>query len=281
MRTVFLIASAALWVACGSTAQTGSGGGGGGGMVASCTPANCGGCCNGTRCEQGTDALACGTNGALCIACGSGQTCGASGSCETPDAGPTFKRIFATRTFYDGNLKAAGAGTDGLDGADKLCNQAAASVNLGGTWKAWLSTTTVSAISRIADVGPWKNLAGYVVFNNKTNLLTGPIHGIDYDERGGAIFTVDAMTQQVYGTPVWTGSVKAGTVASWQNFSGLTEPATCVDWTSDPPNGGPEYHVGGTGDGADTSASWSETNPGSSEPNAPCFGSARLVCFEQ
>ncbi len=61
---------------------------------------------------------------------------------------PSSKRIFVTSTLYSGNL-------GGLSGADAKCLTAAQSVNLPGTWKAWLSSSTINAIDRIAEVGPW------------------------------------------------------------------------------------------------------------------------------
>src|SRR5258706_2293777 len=41
------------------------------------------------------------------------------------------KRVFVTATGYTGNLKAAGAGVNGLAGGDKLCANAATAALLG------------------------------------------------------------------------------------------------------------------------------------------------------
>ena len=88
-----------LGASCTSCTQTGQTCGaamnGGGGMcegTAACGPANCGGCCNGTTCVVGTDASACGKQGASCANCSAtGRTCVADGqpnerTCQTPPA---------------------------------------------------------------------------------------------------------------------------------------------------------------------------------------------------
>src|SRR5690606_40551827 len=71
-------------------------------------------------------------------------------SSDLPDA-PTPSTeaiVFITSNFYDGDLKTAGAGTTGLDGADKLCQLHADAASLAGTYRAWLSASTVDAIDR-------------------------------------------------------------------------------------------------------------------------------------
>ncbi|MDB4943138.1 MAG: hypothetical protein JWP97_2672 [Labilithrix sp.] len=80
---------------CTSTGQTCGGTGSGGGQcqgTATCGPANCGGCCNGTQCVVGTDASACGKQGAACTNCGAtGKVCIGDGlpgerTCQAPPA---------------------------------------------------------------------------------------------------------------------------------------------------------------------------------------------------
>lgn len=70
---------------------TGAGGGGaGGGSAGGCNAQNClTGCCNNGVCvpQNSQIASSCGKGGAVCSACGSGQSC-VAGSCVTPDAGP-------------------------------------------------------------------------------------------------------------------------------------------------------------------------------------------------
>src|SRR5262245_2730644 len=114
---------------------------------------------------------------------GSGGAGGADGAVDATadapvlvDAGPCFpsgKRIFVTSTPYTGDLKTNGAGMTGLHGADNLCGLAATAAGLGGTWTAWLSSSTVDAIDRINDVGPWYLVDRCtLVFNNKASIVT-------------------------------------------------------------------------------------------------------------
>ena len=79
-----------------------------------------------------------------------------------------------------------------MPGADAKCQLAADSQLLGGTFKAWISTTSGNAIDRIADVGPWVLVDNATkVFNNKANLQTVPL---------SAIWLTEANT-----SPTWTG----------------------------------------------------------------------------
>lgn len=159
--------------------------------------------------------------------------------------------MFVTSATYTGNLKAAGSGADGLDGGDKLCQLAADAATLGGTWKAWLSSSTVNAIDRIADVGPWYRLDGAKVFNNKASIVTsGPLVAIDRNEQGGMPM-VDT----------WTGT---------QN-SGIASGFTCNNWTDEAPVNGYEGLVGITV-GVQF---WTDG------PSDPCHLKNTLYCFEQ
>src|SRR5947207_2454473 len=67
---------------------------------------------------------------------------GTSPDLSTPastDMAVAKKRVFVTSGTWTGDLKTHGGGTDGLDGANKLCQGAATAAALGGTWVAWLS----------------------------------------------------------------------------------------------------------------------------------------------
>lgn len=254
-------------------------------MGPSCTPASCGGCCNGDRCETGTSDAACGSSGVTCSSCAVDLTCNA-GRCvarevEPQDSGVPPKRVFVTRTGYSGNLKSAGSAADGLAGADALCAIAAQSMSLGGTWRAWLSTTTVKAQDRIAGDGPWVDLKGNVVFNNKANFFTGPLRPIEFDERGAT--TVTHFTSgDTQGVAVWSGTTSSLTVT--RAPFGAMETRTCLDWTDadgsqqggfgtsdNSDNGWTEFHSGVVPEGA----------AGSGDGATQCNGSGHLLCFEQ
>jgi hypothetical protein len=118
-------------------------------------------------------------------------------------------RVFITSATYAGNL-------GGVAGGDSACTLAANAGGLGGTWKAWLSTSTASALSRMADVGPWVQVSftGTIpTFNNRANLGTTPNAPLRVNEQGDELFST------VY---FWTGTDVGGA-------SGVN---TCTNWTS-------------------------------------------------
>jgi hypothetical protein len=226
-----------------------------------CTAANCLGCCNAEGvCAPGVSTDACGANGAACAVC---QAC-TNGVCEGPLGGgegggtssgggsgggtaplDTRLRVFLTSAAYAGNL-------GGLAGADALCMNAAKAANKGGTWKAFLSSPTEDAISRMADVGPWhqelRDGSMVKTFNNKANLTTSPLTTLYVDEQGGG------------------ASFSPGTYWSGTQQTGLKGTETCTGWTS---SASSQRGSRGTG------GSWF----GSGSPT--CDTSDSIVCFEQ
>lgn len=126
---------------------------------------------------------------------------GPSIACVTP----VPKRVFRTSATYTGDL-------GGLGGADATCQARADAAALGGTWKAWLSTSAENARDRITD-GHYTLVDGTIVANSLADLTNGGIsHGIDRDENGAPL-TSDH---------VWTGTLEDGT---WYD-------SDCVAWTS-------------------------------------------------
>ncbi len=99
----------------------------------------------------------------------------------TADAGPPRpdggRFVFATTATTQGNLS-------GLAGADFLCNQSASVAGLGGTWVAWLSTTTVDALSRLTAAGPWYLVTGTLVSDKAGLQADNLAHSIDRTELG-------------------------------------------------------------------------------------------------
>jgi hypothetical protein len=172
----------------------------------------------------------------------------------TPNAGA--KRIFVTSLATTGNLKAAGNGTDGLDGGDRLCAAAAGAATLGGSWKAWLSSSSVNAADRIADVGPWYLVDRCtLVFGNKSSMIaTGPSAPIDRRANGSMAPPIN----------LWTGT----------KATGVKDDFTCNDWTNDQPIHGYEGTIG-TGDNSLFAGAWTST------ATNPCHLSAVLICIEQ
>ncbi|MEK7533780.1 MAG: DUF1554 domain-containing protein [Patescibacteria group bacterium] len=162
----------------------------------------------------------------------------------TPTPLPT-KRVFVTSSGGDGNLA-------GLVGADGLCNSLAnAPGGIGGTWKAWLSTSGASgedAKNRVPNA-QYVRIDSVLVATSKTDLIDGTIaNGIRRNEKNENVGTVS----------VWTGTKADGTVGG----------ATCSNWTS-------TAGTGGVGSTVATIGAWTDDAAGN------CVDNRRLYCFEQ
>ena len=160
-----------------------------------------------------------------------------------------YKRVFVTSTGSDGNL-------GGLAGADQKCRDRAVAGGLGGTWRAWLSTSSVNAKDRVLDT-TYRTLDGRLVATNRADLTDGAITSlIDVDEFGAPA-----------GVNVWTGTLSSGT-AHGSN--------TCLDWTS-----ASEDIFGGFGKSDYGETSWTHWVI-DIDPIAQCaISTLSLYCFEQ
>ncbi len=128
-----------------------------------------------------------------------------------PTPTPTIvKRVFVTSQRYNGYL-------GGLSGADLKCQQRADAANLGGTWKAWLSSSTQSAASRLTHFnGPYVLINGTIIANNWSDLIDGTLASpINVTEING-----------LASIPVWTNTGARGEIATnnttWH----------CSNWTT-------------------------------------------------
>jgi len=131
----------------------------------------------------------------------------------TPTPTPlATKRLFVTSLTYAPNF-------GGLVGGDSICAARAAAATLGGKWVAFLSTSTVNAISRIPNAR-WVRLDGATVFNSTSDIagVFAPLTTLNLNEFGQV---------QDY-LSVWTGSAPGGVIS--------TSGYTCQDWTSVNPN---------------------------------------------
>jgi hypothetical protein len=256
-----------------------------------CGPLTCGGCCQGNKCEPGNNALACGLGGVACSACVAPLVCGPTAGCGSPprntpvdssgtgvdsggmdgtsggtggssgggngstgggNTGPS-KRVFVTSTTYSGNFAGTPGARNGLDGADILCNAAAAVGGLGGTWRAWLSDQGQTALGRIVGNGPWHKLDAErtLAFRNRENLSTTPFSPLDIDENGNKSGS----------GIVWTGTATGGGASG----------SNCRGWTRNDSGADGSYGVvEGNRD-----SEWTEST------TASCFSSGRLYCLEQ
>lgn len=173
-------------------------------------------------------------------------TCGTSAPVTFACIVTNAKRVFVSSDSFNGDL-------GGLAGADQACQSRAAAANLGGTWRAWLSTSNSSAGDRLAHSElPYATLDGKVVAANWSDLTDGTLlHPIAADEYGAPVANAQ----------VWTATFAGGT------YTG----DSCADFTS-AVSFGPAV-VGNT---SRTDSGWTVSN------TASCGNSAmHLYCFQQ
>lgn len=168
---------------------------------------------------------------------------------QDPNCSSLWLRVFVTKNTFSPNFGSATA-------ADAVCQAAAVAASRTGTFKAFISSSTSNAASRITNAPgrPWYMYSAIParIADNLTDLLDGTIQqAINVDEFGADI-----------GNPkfAWTGSKTNGTV----------QPSnTCNDWTTTQAN------VKGTRGAADKiDAQWVN------QPDATCNQSYRLYCFQ-
>jgi hypothetical protein len=154
------------------------------------------------------------------------------GSMDTPsggDASAAAMSFFVTSRGgpNGGDFRVNAADMDGLAGADAFCKQLATAVSATAgakPWRAYLSTSTVDARSRIG-VGPWRNARGVVIAQTVAQLheVGGMMNNITMgtmvnaiDENGAAV------TNDVH--DILTGSTDMG----------MRDPMNrhCINWTS-------------------------------------------------
>lgn len=169
--------------------------------------------------------------------------------CKKPvDCGPC--RVFVTSTTQDGNL-------GGLAGADALCQNLAASANLPGTYRAWLSDDAQSPSTRFSQSsGPYALLNGVTIATSWTDLTDGTLAAPITLAENGATF--DGLAQRA-----WTNTLANGT-------GGGTLDENCAGWTT-----GANGSDGDEGQVAATSDNWTDFASGT------CNNEFHLYCFQQ
>jgi len=162
-------------------------------------------------------------------------------------------RVFVTSFSMNGDL-------GGPTGADELCTNAAMDADLGGTWSAFLSGGSRSAISHIAD-GPYHRLDGVLIATDRADLGDGSISApINVDENGSG------------GVSAWvfTGSTASGTVSGPGTASG----GNCVGWTQGCGVCFGDHWYAHVGKSDRTNDDWVEGG------NLFCSNASRIYCFE-
>ena len=113
--------------------------------------------------------------------------------------------IFTTSGLYTGNL-------GGLSGADAICQSTAQAANLGGTYRAYLSSmqanTPINAPSRMGSASGWVRVDGVPVMNSITQFAVGQVFNAPRLTESGLDVN---QTQFPY---AWTGTNAGGTYDS-------------------------------------------------------------------
>lgn len=152
------------------------------------------------------------------------------------------KRMFVTSTTHTGNL-------GGLAGADAICGARATAAGLSGTYKAWLSSESASAASRLTHRnGPYTLIDGTVVAYGWNDLTDGTLLA--------AIIRTESFGNA---TDFWTGTEDNGIPIVG---------GTCSGWTSTAGQG-----QGGTPD--------LDTHGWSTSFDSACSVAHALLCIEQ
>ena len=163
------------------------------------------------------------------------------GACGAADAGADAEAGGAPSNLMFETGGASGGNWGGLAGADTQCQQAASSLGYPGHYAAWLSTSTIDAISRLGAARGWRRPDGQPFADTASSIANNLIF---YPPSGGGA--------------VWTGTKADGTRSQ----------DTCQDWTSNAAT-----DLGHTGDGS--GGAWNWTDVGS----VACNNIASLYCF--
>ncbi|WP_028580903.1 hypothetical protein [Desulfogranum japonicum] len=204
-------------------------------------PSYCGDCstvCDaGSYCDQGK------CKGLVNSLCNIHTDC-LSGKCLENKCGAPSKFVFVSNATFAGNL-------GGLAGADTQCQALAEAARLPGTYKAWLSSTSVSASSRFSHSdAPYILVDGTLIANNWNDLISGALASpISLDENGTPLLR-----------PVWTGTKYTGEIM---------EGTQCASWIAG------SYLSAQIGITSETNNDWTEAG------EEDCELQCSLYCFEQ
>lgn len=177
-------------------------------------------------------------------------------SVPLPSRHPVAKKAFVSSVSGTGNMStwADAGGASGIAAADEVCRARARSAGYAnsGMFKAWMSTSSTSATTRILSNGPWARPDGVVIGTSESDLTDG---------RLGASLYVTETGSYLAGTTdsgnVWTGTSSTGLATSF----------TCSSWTSTSSSGQLGRH-----DLLDSR--WTAAT------TATCTADQRIFCFE-
>lgn len=139
---------------------------------------------------------------------------------ELPQLTRSGRLAFVTSVEGTGDFSSwpdAEEGLAGLDAADSVCRNLAASAGLPfeESFKAWLSDDSMDAIDRFEHDGPWVRIDGVPIAQNKEDLVSGSLFSsIEVTELGDYASDSDVFS-------AWTGS----------DSSGQAHARNCSSWT--------------------------------------------------
>ena len=169
---------------------------------------------------------------------------------------PYRKLVFISSTQYTGNM-------GGLAGADTACQQLADNANIPGIFKAWLSDSTSSPLTRFAPPNslPYVRVDGAVIAQDWDHLIHDPLANPPNMDENGAL-VVHAPSPPF--PRVWTNTDREGRVRHISPFD------TCNDWTSSQAS----YHAS-WGDPSEQGDEWTDVQ------TAACAAANHIYCFQQ
>jgi len=156
-----------------------------------------------------------------------------------------IKELSQSNDGFGGDLRYPEGETDGLQGADNICQELATRVCHGHkTWKAYLSASSVDARDRIG-TGPWYDYAGALVAEDISSLIASNGSCDDYGNRLASSLcgTLDELGIMHDGTGDIDGNGQ-GNDDDHDTLTGTDENGTydgfsCDDWTSTTASGSP------------------------------------------
>ena len=137
----------------------------------------------------------------------------------------------ANMSFFVTSSNAKGGNLGGLAGADQVCQSLAKAAGAGQkTWRAYLSTSTVDAKSRIGN-GPWYNFKGELIAQNVADLHTADKNKISGTSALTEKGTLPNYLKMVDGKPAPAAQPLQHDILTGTNEDGTKNADTCNNWT--------------------------------------------------
>ena len=137
----------------------------------------------------------------------------------------------ANMSFFVTSSNPKGGNLGGLAGADQVCQALAKTAGAGNkTWRAYLSTSTVDAKSRIGN-GPWYNFKGELIAQNVADLHTADKNKISGETALTEKGTVPNYLKMVDGKAAPAAQPLQHDILTGTNEDGTKNADTCNNWT--------------------------------------------------